>query len=180
MNNEIKYIINETIGIEMPKDIESKTFQYLFTHFRKQLKIRYTRKLHIDSILKKWKAKFFRAINDCLKLCVNINLRKIPQKYITNISIDYNKKFLEFRIIDLYNYFHLTPYPLETILKKQYYVKGKKDFCEYIFLSKIDDLYSIYIKSKRYKKELEMVKKLRGQKIAFLNQFVADNLINYY
>ena len=180
MDNEIRYTINENIGIELPKNMELMTFQRLFTYLRKKLKIKYTRKIHIDSILKKCKAKFYKAINDCLKLCLTIKVRKIPQKFITNISIDYNKGFLHFQMINLYNYFRLIPYPLEIILNKQYYVEGKENYLKYILLSKVHDLYSIYTKSKRYKRELESIKKIKGQKIAFLYQFVSDNLMNYY
>jgi len=180
MDNEIKYKINEDMNIEIPNSAEYMTFQGLFTFFRKKLKIKYTRKIHIDSILKKCKGKFFKAINDCLRLCVTINLRKFPQEFITNISIEYNKQFLGFKIIDLYTYFNLTPYSLETIFEKHYYAEGKEKYCKFIFLSKMDELYSIYIQSKRYKRELESMKKQKGKKITFLYQFVAENLMSYY
>ena len=41
------------MGIEISKDMELKTFQNFFTYIRKSLKIKYTRNIHIDSILKK-------------------------------------------------------------------------------------------------------------------------------
>lgn len=180
MEYPIKYKINEDIGIEIPKEMKSMTFQGFFTFLRKSLQIKYTRRIHIDSILKKCKGKFFKAVNDCLKQCVKINLRKLPQTYITNISIEYNRQFLDFTINDLYKYFNLTPYPMETILQKDYCVKGKEGFFKYIFLSKINNLYSVYIQSKRYKRELESMKKQKGIKIVFLHQFVAENFVSYY
>ena len=180
MEYSIKYKINEDIGIEIPKEMKSMTFQGFFTFLRKSLQIKYTRRIHIDSILKKCKGKFFKAVNDCLKQCVKINLKKLPQTYITNISIEYNKQFLDFTINDLYNYFNLSPYPMETILQKDYCVKGKESFFKYIFLSKIKNLYSIYIQSKRYKRELESMKRQKGIKMVYLHQFVAENFISYY
>ena len=180
MENIIKYKINDEIGIEMPKDIKSMTFQNYFTFLRKSLQIKYTRKIHIDSLLKKCKGKFFKAVNDCLRKCVKINLRKLPQTYITNISIDYNKQFLNFTINELYTYFNLIPYPMETILQKDLIVKDKENFFKFIFLSKINNLYSFYINSNRYKREIELIKKEKGIKIAFLYQFVAENYTNYY
>ena len=119
MENEIRYTINKDICIEIPKEMKSMTFQGFFTFLRKSLQIKYTRRIHIDSILKKCKGKFFKAINDCLRKCLKINIKKLPQSYITNISIEYNKNFFDFTINDLYNYFNLMPYPMDTILQKK-------------------------------------------------------------
>ena len=180
MEDETKYIVNEKIGPEILKNMESLSFQGQFTFLRKSLKIKYTRSIHIDSILKKCKGKFFKAVNDCLKKCLKINIKKLPQSYITNISIEYNKKYLDFTIKDLYTFFKLTPYSMEVILQKDYCLKGKEKFFKYIYLSKISDLYLEYLQSKRYKKECEIMKKQKGIKSIFLHQFVAENFINYY
>ena len=180
MEENTKYIINDKIGVEIPKNMESLSFQGLFTFLRKSLQIQYTRSIHIDSILKKCKGKFFKAVNDCLKKCLKINIRKLPQTYITNISINYNRKFLDFTIKDLYTYFKLTPYSMEVILLKDYFHKGKENYFKYIYLSKVTDLYLEYLQSKRYKKECEIMKRHKGIKSIFLHQFVAENFINYY
>lgn len=180
MENEIRYTINKDICIEIPKEMKSMTFQGFFTFLRKSLQIKYTRRIHIDSILKKCKGKFFKAVNDCLKKCLKIYIKKLPQTFITNISIDYNKNFLDFTIRDLYTFFSLTAYSMEVIIQKKYYRQGKEEFFKYIYLSNIKDLYYMYLESKRYKKELELMKKKKGIKVAYLHQFVAENFINYY
>ena len=180
MEKKIKFEISKDMEIEMPKDMELKTFQTLFTYVRNSLNIKYTRNIHIDSILKKCKSKFFKAVYDCIKKCVIINMKKVPQNFITNISIIYNRQFLDYTIHELYNCFGLMPYSLETIMQKNYYIKGKENFFKYILLSRVDDLYSLYIQSKRYKKEIESMKKKKGIKITLLYQFVAENLVNYY
>ena len=180
MEKERKFKIIKDMGIKMPKDMELKTFQNLFTYVRNSLKIKYTRNIHIDSILKKCKSKFYKAVYDCIRKCVIINIKKIPQIFITNISIIYNRQFLDYTIHELYNCFGLMPYSLETIMQKNYYIKGKENFFKYILLSRVDDLYSLYIQSKRYKKEIESMKKKKGIKITLLYQFVAENLVNYY
>ena len=180
MEKETRYIINDKIGVEIPKNMESLTFQGLFTFLRKSLQIKYTRSIHIDNILKKCKGKFYKAVNDCLKKCLKINIRKLPQSYITNISIEYNKKFLDFTIKDLYIYFNLIPYSMESIILKDYCLKGKENYFKYIYLSKINDLYFEYLQSKRYKKKCEIIKKQKGIKMVFLHQFVAENFMNYY
>ena len=180
MENEIKYKINKEIGIEIPKEMNSMSFQNFFTFLRKSLQIKYTRRIHIDSILKKCKGKFFKAVNDCLRKCLKINIKKLPQTFVTNISIEYNKQFLQFTINDLYNYFGLSPYPMNIILEKDYCIQGKEEYFKYIFLSRVDKLYSFFIESNRYKKEIELMKTRKGNKIAFLHQFVAENFISYY
>jgi len=180
MENRTKYIVNDKLGLEIPKNMESRSFQGLFTFRRKSLQIKYTRIIHIDSVLKKFKGKFFKSVNDCLKKCLKIKLRKLPQSFITNISIEYNKKFLDFTIKELYTYFKLAPYSMEAILQKDYCLEGKVNFFKYIYLSKISDLYLEYFQSKRYKKECETIKKQKGINSIFLHQFVEENFINYY
>lgn len=180
MENEMKYEINKDLYIYIPKNMKPKTFQGFFTFLRKSLQIKYKRRFHIDSILKKCKGRFFKAINDCLRLCVKITIKRLPQSYITNISIEYNKKFLDFTLIDLYNYYSLLPFSIDVILEKEYYIKGKENLFKYILLSKVRNLYSEYIQSKRYKKEIELIKKQKGSKIGYLYEFVAQNFINYY
>ena len=166
MENEIRYTLNKDICNVIPKGFKWVTFQRIFTILRKSLLIKHTRKTHTDSILKKCKGKFFKAINDCIKKCLKIYIKRLPRNYITNISIEYNKKFFEFNIIDLYNYFDLMPFPLETILKK-YCIKGKEAYVKYIFMSKINTLYSFYIQSKRYKKEIVSMKKQKILKLFY-------------
>jgi hypothetical protein len=180
MENEIRYEVNKDLYIYIPKNMKPKTFQGFFTFLRKSLQIKYKRRFHIDSLLKKCKGRFFKAINDCLRLCIKITIKRFPQSYITNISIEYNKQFLDFTLIDLYNYFNLLPYSIEVILEKDYYIKGKENFFKYILLSKVRNLYSEYIQSKGYKKEIDLIKRQKGSKIASLYEFVAQNFINYY
>jgi len=60
MEDETKYIVNDKISSEILKNMESLSFQGQFTFLRKSLKIKYTRSIHIDSILKKCKGKFLK------------------------------------------------------------------------------------------------------------------------
>jgi hypothetical protein len=175
-----KFLINDDLGLGHIKDIEMLSFQGLFTSLRKTLDVKYTRKLHIDSILKKCKGRFFKAINECVKKCLRINVPKFPQNFITNISIEYNQKFLDFTTGDLYSYFHLLPYSLDDIMEKNYCYKEKEIYLKYIFLSKMGSLYFQYIQSKQYKRMIDLIKTKKGIKIAKLYQFVSDNFINYY
>ena len=175
-----KFLINDDLGLGNITDIEMLSFQGLFTSLRKTLDVKYTRKLHIDSILKKCKGRFFKAINECVKKCLRINVPKFPQNFITNISIEYNQKFLDFTMGDLFSYFHLLPYSLDDIMEKNYCYKEKEIYLKYIFLSKMGSLYFQYIQSKQYKRMIDLIKTKKGIKIAKLYQFVSDNFINYY
>lgn len=157
------------------------TFQQNFTHLRKKLQIKLTRKTYIDSILKKCKGRFFKAINDCLRKCTFIYIHKLPQRFITDISIDYNKFFFNYTTIDLYRYFNLKPFNKEVqIENNNFCIKGKENYLKFILSSKLYDLYSIFIESKRYKREVEQIKNNSGVKMSLLYQFVSENYYNYY
>ena len=175
-----KFKISEDLGFELNEEMKSLSFQGLFAYFRKSLEVNYTRKLHIDSILKKCKGKFFKAVSECVRKCIKINVPKFPQSFITNIAIEYNQQFLNYTVEDLYQYFHLLPYSTDDILEKNYCVQEKRVYLKYIFLSKISTLYLQYVQSKKYKRMLELIKNKKGIKIAKLYQFVSDNFINYY
>ena len=171
-----KFKISEDLGFELNEEMKSLSFQGLFAYLRKSLEVNYTRKLHIDSILKKCKGKFFKAVSECVRKCIKINMPKFPQSFITNIAIEYNQQFLNYTVEDLYQYFHLLPYSIDDILEKNYCVQEKRVYLKYIFLSKISTLYLQYVQSKKYKRMLELIKNKKGIKIAKLYQFV----FNYY
>ena len=175
-----KFKISEDLGFELNDDMKSYSFQGLFAYLRKSLDVNYTRKLHIDSILKKCKGKFFKAVSECVRKCLKINVPKFPQSFITNIAIEYNQQFLDYTVEDLYQYFNLLPYSIEDILENNYCIQEKRVYLKYILLSKISTLYLQYIQSKKYKRMLELIKNKKGIKIAKLYQFVSDNFINYY
>jgi hypothetical protein len=168
------------LNIDFPiPDIENKTFQSIFTFIRKKLQIKPSRKNHIDSLLKKSKGKFFRAIFEGIKLCLNLRIYRLPQEFITNITIDYNKKYLNKKIIDIYQEFNLLP-TLKEILDKKLYKNGKleifKEMVSYDYIT----LYDIYTKSNRFKRDVDSVKVDEGKRIAVLYEFVAKNFCVYY
>ena len=171
---------NLQINLFLQKE-KNLTFQQNFTYLRKKLQIKLTRKTYIDSILKKCKGRFFKAINDCLRKCTFIYIHKLPQKFITDISISYNKNFLNYTTIDLYRYFNLKPFNKEDkIEKSNFCIKGKETYLKFILSSKLYDLYNIFIESKRYKREVEGIKNNSGVKMSLLYQFVSENYYNYY
>ena len=144
------------LNIDFPiPDKENKTFQSIFTFIRKKLQIKPSRKNHIDSLLKKSKGKFFRAIFEGIKLCLNLRIYRLPQE------------------------FNLLP-SLKEILDKKLYKNGKleifKEMVSYDYIT----LYDIYTKSNRFKRDVDSVKVDEGKRIAVLYEFVAKNFCVYY
>jgi hypothetical protein len=171
---------NLQINVFLQKE-KNLTFQQNFTCLRKKLQLKLTRKTYIDSILKKCKGRFFKAINDCIRKCTFIYINKLPQRFITDISIDYNKFFFNYTTRDLYKYFNLKPFNKEEkIENSNFCIKGKEDYLQFILSSKLYDLYYIFIDSKRYKREVECIKNNSGVKMSLLYQFVSENYYNYY
>ena len=172
------FSINKEIDEWLPQE-ERVSFPKSFSYLRKKLQIKLSRKTHIDSILKKCKARFFKAISDCLKQCVKIKIKKFPQSSITNISIEYNKYILKLTVRELYKSFKLSNDMLDKC-NENCFLNGKESYFKYIYYSKISDLYSTYLQSKRYKREIEGIKTNLGIKMLLLYEFVSENFINYY
>ena len=172
------FSINKEIDEWLPQE-ERVSFPKSFSYLRKKLQVKQSRKTHIDSILKKCKARFFKAISDCLKQCVKIQIKKFPQSFVTNISIEYNKYILKLTVSELYKSFKLSNDMLDKC-NENCFLNGKESYFKYIYYSKISDLYSTYLQSKRYKREIEGIKTNLGIKMLLLYEFVSENFINYY
>ena len=172
------FSINKEIDEWLPHE-KRVSFPKSFSYLRKKLQVKQSRKTHIDSILKKCKARFFKAISDCLKQCVKIKIKKFPQSFVTNISIEYNKYILKLTVSELYKSLKLSNCILDKCNENCFY-SGKESYFKYIYYSKISDLYSTYLQSKRYKREIEGIKTNLGIKMLLLYEFVSENFINYY
>ena len=151
------------------------SFQKYFSILRKKLQIKLSRKNNIDSLLKKVKGKFFKSINNCIKECLNIKIKKLPQKFITNITIKYNQKYLDKNVLDIYNEFHILPKDYEKFMKN-----NKKEYFKILISYNLKELFSIFLESDRYKIELKTIEKNFGKKNGILFEFVSKNFINYY
>ena len=87
--NDSQYILDFNFSI--PKDLKNN-FQGIFSYIKKKYQIKFSRKSHIDSLLKKCKGKFFKTIHEIMNLSLNIIVKRLPQKFITNITIENNQK----------------------------------------------------------------------------------------
>ena len=121
LNSSI-YILDFDFSI--PKDLKNN-FQGIFSYIKKKFQIKFSRKSHIDSLLKKCKGKFFKTIHEIMNLSLNIVVKRLPQKFITNITIEYNQKYLKKNIIQLYQEFNILP-DYKTIEEKGYIKTNRK------------------------------------------------------
>lgn len=161
-------------------DLYSNNFHYIFERLRKKYHIKKSRKIQIDSILKKTKCKFFRMIHEVMKFFFGVKLKKLPQSFITNSNIDFNQKYLKKTVIQIYQEFKIISE--KDILEESIY-KNKKELKE-LFTSfssgNLEVLYKEYIKSKRYQNDYEEIKKMYGKQMSFLYDFVSKNYIGFF
>lgn len=170
------YFIN--VDFLNQKDASIHNFNEIFLTIRKKLHIRHSRKSEVDSLLKKAKCKFFQTVHKVMKYCLSESVNRLPQVFITNITIDYNLYYLEKTIIQIYSDFDLiqnTPIIDDGVIK----IKNKelfKMFTKYKFY----ELYEEYIESQCYKNDINKVIKKNGKNIGKLYEFVSKNFIPYY
>ena len=175
-HNENHFIIN--VDFSIPEN-EKKTFHTIFNYIRKKLQLKLVRKNNIDSLLKKSKGKFFKTVFESIKLCLNLKVSRLPQNFITNITIEYNQIYLQKKIIEIYNEFKLLP-SIEDIINKNLCKKGKMEIFKEIANSDFYTLYDNYINSDRFKRDIEQIKKEEGKRNGILYEFVAKNFCVYY
>ncbi len=161
------------------KNSFSHSFHINFNNLRIKLGIDDSRKTHIDSLLKKAKSKCLKAIHEVLKLSLNLLIERLPQNFITNIKIDFNKKYLAKSIGEIYYEYKLLP-TYDEILKKDLIKKGRLALFTEIYNSSFKNVYTIYIESDLYKKDFEKIFLKDGQKIASLYDYVAKNMCEYF
>jgi hypothetical protein len=181
MEKNIKYNYhNYNLNIEIDYlCYGQKQFYFYFNYIKKKFQIKNSRKSKIDCLLKKCKGKFCKAIHDYLKLCLNLSLQRLPQKFITNIKINYNKQIMNKKIIEIYNYYNLLP-SIDNLIEKNYIKKNKEKFYKILMNETFRNLYQIYLESERYQRDLANIKKCLGKRIGILYNFVAKNFCIYY
>ena len=170
------YFIN--VDFLSQKDLSINNFNEIFLTIRKKLHVKHSRKSEVDSLLKKAKCKFFQVVHKIMKNCLSITINRLPQVFITNITIEYNLSYLEKTIIQIYNDFDLIqnlPIIDDEVIK----IKNKELFK--VFLKyKFYELYEEYIESQCYKKDINKVINKNGKNIGILYEFVSKNFIHYY
>ena len=138
------------------------------------------RKNRIDIIMKQVKIKIFKAIHEILKFCLNIHhINRLPQNFIINIRIEFNKKYLEKTIEEIYLEFSILP-SLEEMKEKNYINKDKIDIFTIFIKSKLKDIIKVYLLSELFILDKKNLEKKSGINDAILFDFVANNICNYF
>ena len=160
------------------KELSINNFNEIFLIIRRKLHVKHSRKSEVDSLLKKAKCKFFQTVHKIMKYCLSITVNRLPQVFITNITIEYNRNYLEKTIIQIYDEFNLNQ-NLKIIDDNDIKIQNKelfKHFTKY----KLYELYEEYIGSQCYKKDINKVIDKNGKNIGTLYEFVSKNFIFYY
>ena len=159
------------------KERSLNNFNEIFITIRKKLHVKHTRKSEVDSLLKKAKCKFFQTVHKIMRYCLNITVNRLPQVFITNITIEYNRNYLEKTIIQIYNEFDL----IQNLKKIDDVIRIKnKELFKIFSKYKFYELYGEYIESQCYKKDVNKVINKNGKNIGTLYEFVSKNFIIYY
>jgi len=175
-NSALSYINN--IPILNSNNMDINNFNKTFYEIRRTLHIKQLRKYQIDSLLKRVKCKFCQNLNNIMKFSLQIPIKKLPQYFITNITIDYNQLYFEKTILEIYNEFNLIEKSQainDDIIKLK-----NKGFIKELFNKTLEEIYNIYINSDTYKKELKNIYKKCGKNIGILYEFVSKNMLLYY
>ena len=156
------------------------TFYAKIKYIRKKYNVKKSRKNHIDSLIKKAKSKFLKAIYESLKFCLHsCNLRRLPQKFIINTRIEYNKNVLNKTVEEIYTEFKLMP-TFEVLVEKHKVYKSKQDFLYSLMKSKLKDIYKYYILSDYYIMDKKRIESKFGVSVVKLYDFVATNFCEYF
>ena len=137
------------------------------------------RKTKIDSILKKCKSKFFRAVQDSIKKITNdlTQINKLPQSFITNINIDYNKNYMNKTIFEIYKSLNLVNQEKEFFIGiSPENIPKLKSLLNYTY----SQLFNIYTESQRFKEDCEVIREKEGEKFEILYKYVSKIYIRYY
>jgi hypothetical protein len=175
-----KTIENHLLNVDFinQKDLSINSFNEIFLNLRKKLHIKHTRKTEVDSLLKKAKCKFFQTVHKIMKYCLSNTVNRLPQVFITNITIEYNRNYLEKTIIQIYRDFDLIQ-NLQILDDKSIKIKNKELFLSFSKY-KYYELYNEYLESQCYRRDINKVINKNGKNIGMLYEFVSKNFIIYY
>ena len=166
----------------MPIDENKKKILSFYSKFKYlccKYKIDNLRKNHIDIIIKKVKIKLFKGIHEVLKYCLNININRLPQNFINNIKIEYNRQYLDKTISEIYLEFSILP-PIKEILENKMIKKEKTEILILFMNSSLIDIIKIYLSSNLFVYDKKKLQRKSGLNDVILFDFVANNICDYF
>ena len=166
----------------MPIDENKKKILSFYSKFKYlccKYKIDNLRKNHIDIIIKKVKIKLFKGIHETLKYCLNIDINRLPQNFINNIKIEYNRQYLDKTISEIYLEFSILP-SLKEILENKMIKKEKTEILILFMNSSLIDIIKIYLSSNLFVYDKKKLQRKSGLNDVILFDFVANNICDYF
>ena len=155
------------------------SFYSTFKYLKFKYHIKNTRRNQIDCLIKRIKTKFHNSLHLALKQCLNTYIYRLPQFFITNVKIDFNKLNLNKTVEEIYKEYKLLP-SLEEMLEKKLYRKDQKEFVIVLLSSKLKNVYKAYLLSELYKIHINSIKSKEGVNFAKLYDFVSIYVLDYF
>jgi hypothetical protein len=180
LNNFGNFNLHTNIHENLNFSKKRRSLHSTFLLLKKKLNLeQFMRKTQIDSLLKKCKSKAFKTIHEALKKCLNIKLPRLPQYFITNIKIDFNKIYLEKTIYDIYKEYKIIP-SVEEFINKKYLMDDKISiFVDFLNLT-FKNVFEYYVNSKQYVKDYYHIMNREGENFAILFNYISKVFIQYY
>ena len=155
------------------------SFYSIFKFLKFKYEIKNSRRNQIDCLIKRVKTKFHNSLHLALKNCLNIYINRLPQFFISNVKIDFNKLNLDKTIDEIYSEYKILP-SLEEIMEKKIYRKGQKEFVKVLMSSKLKNVYKAYLLSQLYKNHINYIQIKEGTNFAKVYNFVSKYVLDYY
>ena len=173
-------LINIVTDILISKSITANSIHKNFLLFSKILNFeKVSRKNKIDLILQKCKAKFFKTFHCALKKIIGHNYKNIrlPRRFIGDININSNKKFLDYKMGDIFGEYNIK-------LDEQNGINVENNKNKIILDILLNNTYKVlfheYLDSKRYKNDCKLICSQQGKKYELLFRYVSKIYILYY
>jgi hypothetical protein len=179
--------MNERLRAKMSQGlarIRNNSFHSEFILFRRTLQLKkILRKTRIDSLLKKCKSKVFRTIQEAINLLTGLSNSKdnrLPQSFITNINIEYNKKYLNMPLRDIYRECKVFSSVDELAKLNPNLTEEERKYLDILLAMTHREAFESYIKSNRYQSDYNYIKQREGEKYAILFDYVAKIYVRYF
>ena len=172
MHNNEKFLINK-------ENNKHTSFYSTFKFLKFKYKIENTRRNQIDCLVKRIKTKFHNSLHLAIKNSLNISINRLPQFFITNVKINFNKLYLNKTIDEIYTEYKILP-SLEEIMAKKIYRKDQKEFVKVLFCSQLKSVYNAYLLSQLYKKHINYIQIKEGINFAKIYNYVSKYILDYF
>jgi hypothetical protein len=180
-NEQVNLKENSILSSKQPiNKKKTASFNSKFLQIKKKIGLpEEERKTKIDSMLKKSNCKFYKSVHLAIKRCLKSKVERLPQKFITNIKIQFIKKYLNKTLLEIYQENSLfLDFDHNYVSKNSR--EGKSQLIKEFFALTLNEAFQLYTTSKQYLKEYESISVKEGQQIAELFDYVSKIFIDYY